>query len=385
MMKKSYLFVLSAVSVLTIVSCNKDNYKDPKEVNFEVSQLNDVDIHTELQNQFLDSEDPDEFVRAYTYPSYKATESNSSPNSFEINYQIDSGSIKPKKVTVNVSESEDMSNPMVFKGDLEKATIINLKVNQKYYYQVAAKYVSTFTSEVKSFTVTTNKARNIYVEGVENVRDLGGWDIGENRIYKQGLIYRTAQFNYGGGNNTYESAPTKEGVKTLKNQLKIKTEIDLRQVKIPGIAVDEVNGITSSPLGKDVKYVSAPMKYGGNNIFELEFNKESLKLFFETLSDINNYPIAFHCLRGTDRTGGLAYVLGALVGMSEEDLLLDYLFSDLARIDGVVRESTIEGLFVKGIEQAKGNTYSEKARSYLLSQVDITSETLDKIVNILVG
>lgn len=276
-----------------------------------------------------------------------------------------------------------MDNPMKFVGDEHQATISNLKIDQQYYFQVVPHYVSDFPSETQTFTVTTSKVRNLFVEGVENCRDLGGWDIGENKVYKQGLIYRTAQFNYGGSNNTYVSAPTKNGVKTLKEDLKIKTEIDLRQVKIPDVSVDEVNGITSSPLGKDVNYVSAPMKYGGENIFEVDYNKDSLKLFFETLADETNYPIAFHCLRGTDRTGGLAYVLGALVGMSPEDLMLDYLFSNLAAIGSVVRASSISSKYVLGIEKSDGETYAEKAKNYLMSKVDVSETTINSIIDIL--
>ena len=381
---RKILFTLSAVSVLLLTACEK--YENPKTVEINITTtLENIDIHSELQNELINSDNPDIWVYQYASKTQqKATESNSFPNSFDIEYNITSNNnVKPRKVYVDVSAFSDMDSYMRFEGDEHKATVNNLKINQKYYYRVVAHYVSDFTSEPKSFTVTTSKIRNIFVEGVENCRDLGGWDIGDDRIYKQGLIYRTAQFNYGGSNNTYVSAPSKNGLKTLKNDLKIKTEIDLRQVKIPDVSVDEVNGITSSPLGKDVNYVSAPMKYGGEDIFEVQYNKESLKLFFETLAVEDNYPIAFHCLRGTDRTGGLAYVLGALVGMSKEDLMLDYLFSNLAAIGNVVRVSSINSKYVLGIEQASGDTYSEKAKNYLMSKVDISENTINAIIRIL--
>lgn len=376
------LAVIVSVGSLVLPSCNKN--KNPDKVEFAVSDLGDVDIHTELQNQFIESNNPDQFIYDYAYPTgQKATESNSSPLSFNIDYEINSGSIKPNSVKVLVSENEDMTNPMIFKGNRTQASITNLKIQQTYYYQVAATYVSTFKSEVKSFTVTTNKIRNIFVEGVENVRDLGGWDIGSNRVYKQGLIYRTAQFNYGGSHNTYVSAPTKNGLKTLKDDLKIKTEIDLRELA-SDTSVDEANGITSSPLGKKVKYVSAPMSYGGRDVFEVENNKASIKLFLETLSEESNYPIAFHCLRGTDRTGALAYAIGALVGMNKDDLMLDYLFSNFGAIGSVVRKFNIDSKYVEGIDNSEGSTMSEKAKNYLMSKVNVSEETLNKIINILV-
>ena len=377
------LLALSAISILLLTSCEK--YENPSSVEIEIqTNLNQIDIHTDLQNEFLNSDEPDQWVYDYAYPnSQKAVESNSFPNSFDIEYTIKSSNgVKPKKVYVYVGETESMDNWMRFEGDQHKATITNLKINQKYYLQVVPHYISDFASEQQTFTVTTNKVRNLFVEGVENCRDLGGWDIGENRVYKQGLIYRTAQFNYGGSQNTYVSQPTKQGLKTLKEDLKIKTEIDLRETRTD-YSVDEVNGITSSPLGNDVKYVSAPMLFRNTNIFTNDKNKDSMKLFFETLADESNYPIAFHCLRGTDRTGGLAYMIGALVGMSKEDLMLDYLFSNLGAIGSVVREYSIDGKYVAGIEESEGATYAEKAKNYLMNQVDVNESTINSIINIL--
>ena len=379
---KAYRY-LSLLSLFTVAITSCSNYKNPNEVKFEVSDLDVVEIHTDFQQQYLDSEDKDVFI--YENRFKIATFSNSAPKMNKVTYTISSDNgVAPKKVMVNVSTSRDMANSMSFVGDEKETNIYNLKVGTTYYYQVSAEYLSTFTSEVKSFTVNDDSLRNIFVEGVENVRDLGGWDIGENKIYKQGLIYRTAQFNYGGYSNTYVSEPTELGKKVLLDDLKIKTEIDLRKT-VDANGDDEVNSITFSPLGETVKYVSCPMVFANKNIFTQDVNKASLKLFFETLADVNNYPVAFHCLRGTDRTGALAYILGAIVGMSEEDLLTDYLFSNLANIGSEVRKSGIENFYIAGINSSSGDTYQEKAINYLLDNVDISLSTVTSIQNILIG
>lgn len=379
-MKKTFYLSLLAVSILTITACS--NYKDPSEVAFTINNLSVINIHTEFQKQFLDSEDKDDFV--YAHKDELSNFRKSAPKVNKVSYSINSDTgVEPKKVVVSVSESRDMSNPMTFEGDKEGTDIYNLKTGTTYYYQVHADYISTFDSEIKSFTVSNDSPRNLFIEGVENVRDLGGWDIGENKVYKQGLIYRTAQFNYGGSANTFNSAPTELGKKVLLEDLKIKTEIDLRKTKDKNND-DEVAGITSSPLGDNVNYVSCPMVFGGKNVFEQDVNIDSLKLFFNTLADINNYPIAFHCVRGTDRTGALAYILGAIAGMSEEDLLTDYLFSNFARIGNVVRRNNIASLYVRGIANSKGDTYQEKAMNYLIDKVEVSKTTLDAIKDILV-
>ena len=127
------------------------------------------------------------------------------------------------------------------------------------------------------------------------------------------------------------------------------------------------------------------MSFGGSNIFEEESNFESIKQFFDYCSHEENYPLAFHCVRGTDRTGALAYALGSLCGVSEELLLKDYLFSNFANINGTIRERDIDGtsFYVRGIRDAEGSTRSEKTMNYLNSTVGVSKTSLEAIKNIL--
>ena len=380
---KSMKLLSISLMLISLSLCACDNYKDPSSVEIELSDVSDnIDIHTEFQNQLLNSDDPDQFVAKHNDEiSYQSL---SAPNKVKVTYSLssDNGSA-PKEVLLRVSENSDMSNPMDFKGSEIEAEIYNFKIGKTYYYQVVGTYKSAFKSEIKSFTVSNNTPRNLYVDGVENVRDLGGWSLEGGHVYKQGLIYRTAQFNYAKSGNTFKSAPTELGLKVLKQDLKIKTDIDLRRT-LAFDNNDEVSGITSSPLGSDVTYLPLPMKYGGENIFDVEKNIENIKSFFEALSDINNYTISFNCMRGTDRTGALAYVLGAILGMSEEDLNMDYLFSNFARLGGVVRLNGISSKFVAGIKNSEGDTYSMKATNYLISTCGVSLETINQIKNILI-
>ena len=383
-MKNKSLLTISAV-LLLIMSCSKEAVKIPKEVNVNFLDLDVSTIHTESQKVILESDNPGQYI--YDHSAQYGRRSASKP--LPINFSWEEENDLNQKATnykLLISEYEDLSYPLTYVTKENSINVYNLKINTNYYYQVQSNHHGKyFSSETKSFDIEDVAPRNIYVDGVENVRDLGGWYIGESKVYKQGLIYRTAQFNYGQvGNNTFKSAPTEAGKKALLNELKIKTEIDLRRTEAFD-GYDEVVGITSSPLGDTVNYVSAPMYYGNTNIFANEDNHQSIKLFFDTLADINNYPIAFHCVRGTDRTGALAYVLGALVGMSKEDLMLDYLFSDLANIGNPVFESTItaDDFFVKGIDDSEGSTLSEKTIKYLHSTVGVSVTTLETIIDIL--
>lgn len=376
-MKKFKCLLLIIPFVLS--SCGR---KLPEQVTIAFNQLSGS-IHTDAQKAFINasSSERDELI----YQMGKSSLSAPNPISFSWKETNDTND-KADSYNVYISENQSLNNPLKYSINQESIDIYNLKINSKYYYQIESIHGDkTFSSDISSFTINSCGPRNIFIEGVENVRDLGGWNIAGEKTFKQGMIYRTAQFNYGGSKNDYVSAPTEKGKDELLNVLKIKTEIDLRRT-IASFDTDEVNGITSSPLGESVKYIQTPMIYSGSNIFTNSKNKSSIQAFFLALADESNYPIAFHCMRGTDRTGALAYAIGALVGMSEEDLMLDYLFSNFANLNSNhVRESTINGtgFYVYGIAHAEGNSISEKAKNYLHEKCDIEFSTLDKIINLL--
>ncbi len=45
------------------------------------------------------------------------------------------------------------------------------------------------------------------------------------------------------------------------------------------------------------------------------------------MADRENYPIYLHCTYGNDRTGTICYLLEALLGVRDEDLLKEYRLS----------------------------------------------------------
>ena len=362
---------------LSLVACEKVPENDTVNVS-SVSSV--VKIHTDKQLEIINHANPDEFMGNQS--TIYGLRSWSKPNGVHVTWNEDNvEGVSASTYKVYLADNPSFTDPVIYQTDKQEVDFYNLKLTGTYYYKVIAEYSkASFESEVKHFTVEDVAPRNIHIDGLENVRDLGGWNIGEGKIYKQGLIYRSVQFNYG-GINSYKRSPTEYGLWQIKNELKIHTDIDLRKTK-SFCGEDEVNGITSSPLGNDVKYVSAPMKYDGVNPFTNAINKNSMQLVFNTLADASNYPVVFHCLRGTDRTGAIAYMLGALVGMSEKDLMLDYLFSDLANINGMVRASTISGedFYVQGIANSEGDTLSIKAMNYLHNTCDVPLATIEQVI-----
>lgn len=358
--------------------------KTPKEVNFTIGELSaNIAIHTEAQSAFINASDPNEYVNEHS--DELANASNSAPKGIEFSwtYKADNGA-KPTDFTLNFKEK---SSGDTYSVNVEgsPATVYNFKLVEEYTWNVSANYKkASFKSEDGSFSISNAEPiRNIYVEGLENVRDCGGWTLANNKKYKQGMIYRTCEFN-SAKTNPFASL-TDNGKDVLLKQLKIKSEIDLRKT-LADNDDDEVNGITSSPLGDGVNYISCPMVFSQSNIYTRSENKDSLKRFFESLAVESNYPIAFHCVRGTDRTGGLAYVLGALLGMDETDLMRDYLFSNFANIkSNPIKAGNIDrnSFYIVGMSKCEGDTPMERAKNYLIENTGVSETTLDAIVNIL--
>ena len=121
------------------------------------------------------------------------------------------------------------------------------------------------------------------------------------------------------------------------------------------------------------------MTYGGDNI--LKVNPEEIKHFFEICSDINNYPLVFHCSIGKDRTGCMAYLLEGLLGVEEEYLYKDYLFSNFAKINASCAVNDIDSRYGKTLKLVEGNSLSEKIYKYLNETTGISKDTLDKVIS----
>ena len=107
--------------------------------------------------------------------------------------------------------------------------------------------------------------------------------------------------------------------------------------------------------------------------------QEQIRKIFELFADETAYPIYMHCQGGGDRTGTLAFLLGAVLGMSYDDLITDYEFSNLSVSGERIRYSTVWSKFEKRLKEfAPGDTVQVQAVNYL-HQCGISDELLEKI------
>lgn len=255
----------------------------------------------------------------------------------------------------SISEHPDFTDARVIQTTENSLSVTNLRIGQTYRWKVN-------DSEVFTFTTEDCPPRWISVDGITNVRDNGGWRTLDGHRMKQGLIYRGSEMDT-------HCTITDAGIRTMLGDLHIRTDLDIR-----GEAVGQV---TESPLGETVDFRLIPVR--AYNEFMEEAHKPVTKKIFDLLADETAYPIYYHCWGGADRTGTIAYLLEALLGVPEDDLILDYELTSLAIWGNRDRSSSLFTEF-----EAMLNAYDEdgtpqsRTEKYLLS-CGVTPETIEKL------
>lgn len=208
----------------------------------------------------------------------------------------------------------------------------------------------------------TGSLRMLYVEGVQNVRDLGGWACDGGTV-KYGKIIRGTTMNGA-------FSITENGKNVLRNLVKIDYELDLRW--------DEEWAGTVSALGSDIGYSRIPYDmYSGAIVNEAQ-QAQFVKIFRTILSCVTNgEAIYIHCLSGMDRCGTVCFLLESILGLSQSDIDKDYELSSFftysgplypgilkersnKHYTGMVSKFAIGGSYV-------GDTHRDRVINYLLT------------------
>lgn len=233
---------------------------------------------------------------------------------------------------------------LVFLAKEGVASAVNLLIGATYQWYVIA---GGEVSERSSFVTDPQVPRMLYVEGISNVRDFGGFPTadGKHRI-KQGLILRTSEMD------THVEI-TEAGKQTLLD-MGVRVDLDIRGIKDEPRApiLDETR----------VKWLNYPLAAYGEIFCErqIALYGESYKL----LADCRNFPLIVHCWGGIDRTGCWLYILGGMLGVCEDLLGLDYEMSSFSRWNRRSRLSEQFGEFLKGLYQY-GETLQEACVGFM--------------------
>ncbi|MDF7670469.1 tyrosine-protein phosphatase [Orbaceae bacterium ESL0721] len=176
-----------------------------------------------------------------------------------------------------------------------------------------------------------------------NFRDLGGIKTVDGRTIRKGLLYRSGSFTY----------ITPEEGDFLADNLQLHYVLDYRDqsevdtfpnklwknvnyINIPANPLsDEVTAAITQELTSDAKQLKDhyPIDFMVKLYQLLPFNNPAYKKLASLLLQNDNSPLVQHCAVGKDRTGvGVALTLFAL-GVDEETVMQDYLFTETALAD----------------------------------------------------
>ena len=197
-----------------------------------------------------------------------------------------------------------------------------LLLDTQYWWKVEAEDSETgktVSSDVRTF-VTSGQLPRLMRQGLfGNCRDMGGGVNADGRRVRQGLLYRAA------APWLAKYCPPEMVKRVVDKSLGLKTELDLRSegerdersARYGEVKPEELSGL---------HHVFAPIYP-----YHLRHpeNIESLRVMFATLADKNNYPLLFNCKVGSDRTGTLAFLLGAVLGRTDEQIIDDYEFTSI--------------------------------------------------------
>ena len=242
------------------------------------------------------------------------------------------------KFVMVVSDRADFSTPTQVlvrqpESGVPAASAVNFMIGKTYYWKVVCTAADGTVSEsaVGSFSTEDFAPRLLRVDNVGNVRDLGGRIGLDGRRIRQGMIYRTAGLNENSPDFSWDSREwkiplsefrigkpriTEAAAVYVREVLGVKTDLDLR-------SDGEVASMNASPAGDGVNWVHRSSS-GYGDIFKSQIGRDAMAANFRLFCDPVNYPVLFHCIAGADRTGALAYVLNAVLGVPADELEKDW-------------------------------------------------------------
>lgn len=169
-----------------------------------------------------------------------------------------------------------------------------------------------------------SKAEELRIDGLVNVRDLGGLRTADGRVLRSRQVIRCDN----------PKALTEQG------------QLDFAEIVSPALIVDlrmqlEVHKEGYSILHDPVQVLNLPMvpqsgvtqeqidAGAADNLVEdymrqIDVNAPSIIEALRLIADPSNRPVVVHCTAGKDRTGIVVAMLLAILGVSDDHIVADY-------------------------------------------------------------
>lgn len=274
------------------------------------------------------------------------------------NYVTTTSSNRPEGVSIQIKKAGTL---VITDSNTNNTITKAVQAGAIKIYNLTPNIISTFfvidsnNKIIQQGTIKpTGTCRMIYMTNVDNVRDIGGWSCDGGTI-KYGKLFR--------GGEVYRFL-TEDGTAQALDMLGIEKEIDLR-------FDSDLNGRTESGFGNSVDMLHVDFTWN-----DLNYQKSSgnIKKLFDPLFDyvIAGHPTYFHCSAGADRTGVVAFLCEAILGMSQSDMDKEYeltcFYSGVENDDQARRRNEIIWTReINIINSYSGATFRDKAVNYMVS------------------
>ena len=193
-------------------------------------------------------------------------------------------------------------------AEQNQTEVYNFSAGTEYYWKVVLTGLHSTAESPLGYFRTRDEVPTLYrVDGITNVRDIGGWHTFDGKRVKRGMVFRGSEMD------THHSL-TEKGRLALRNDMGIRTDLDLRE--------EALGLLTRSPIGPDIRFELIPVRAYAE--FMASENCADCRAVFSLLADETAYPIYLHCWGGADRAGTVVLLLNGLLGVDDESLLLDY-------------------------------------------------------------
>lgn len=373
--------------------------KEDNNCKFEFSTTNE---EFTLENVDINQQGVLNYLRATTLQEqYQALIANKGVSLDTAYYVLDVPTYGNEVTTIYLADdAEFTTNVTKYQTSESSYKFEYLLPGQTCYWKAIAKS-SNVEFDGGLFKVNKDNIKYANYSRVGNFRDLGGWSTGENTRVKYNKIFR--------GRNGDSLNVTEKN--SITENYGFKTQIDLRA---------DADGPIKVRICDNVNYYFMNTKWYYDYMIDRYMDdkagmcitpdaddgrrltyKEIYQKIFNLLGNENNYPIYIHCIHGADRTGTLAFIINALLGVGIDDLTKDFeltTFSSsgmrlrgkenaektsfeepLVDYSGSVRFQSLINLF----NGQAGDTYKDKVANYLINVLEIPAETIANIRQIL--
>lgn len=214
--------------------------------------------------------------------------------------------------------------------------------------------------------------RWIDVEGTANFRDIGGWTgLRTGRVYRgaEANCHTNAELLAKLGIKCHNLFATERGLRTLSEELAIRTDLDLR-----GRGESPTPDATPIP---GAQLVRIPCSSYTNLLRQTEIVAKILRVF----ADKRNYPVYVHCYGGADRTGSVCALLEGLCGVAEEDLSIDFELTSFSRVGRRPRYDRhyFFASMIRELKQRPGATLREQIEDFVVRECGLAPDEVAAI------